>query len=136
MSGRRRVSQAELMARYDQLLQMRARGVRDAQLVKVAQQQWQLSERQAFRYLEAVRELEAREGAGDIRSQLAIMLHRVRSQAAKALQENNHNHVVSLCHVELKILTLLSKQGSSTKKPGTRIQDDDAFEALLQSLEC
>ncbi len=108
MSGmKQRITQEGYAQRLDQLLQIKAMGYTDSQLVKSCQQFWNLSERQAYRYLKAVRDLEAAMGDDPMAAHRGRLLNRARHLYATAIQEKDLSHALKATELELKLLESL-----------------------------
>jgi hypothetical protein len=95
-------NQIEVNVRIDTLLALKAQGHSYSKLVQVACQHWQVSERQAKRYLSMVEKQEAALASGNSESMIGNFLSRYRYLFVQALQNKDYHLAGKLLTDEVK----------------------------------
>jgi hypothetical protein len=114
---RRRASEAESLERLDALLQLKADGASDSQLLNAATTGYGLSTRQAYRILEEVRKTEAALGQESGRTLYGMMLNRTRRMNRRSVQKDDLRSQIRNTELEMKIIERLSRELPSQLDP-------------------
>lgn len=137
MKSPQRVTQIEYQKRLDVLMALCARGLPSSQLIKIACQQWDVSERQAKRYLKKAREQQAKLGSQSVEdrySQLLLKFNYIYQQAIQLrdleLARRAASDLAQLLRQQRKDL-----MNDSSPSHQSRLVGSDELEALIQSLE-
>jgi hypothetical protein len=134
MPNSQRVTKVEYQKRVDTLMSLYARGVGTSQLIKAACQQWDVSERQAKRYIQKGKEQQCQMASQPIEMQYSQLLLRFNLIYQQAIQlgdwELARRTATDLAHLlkqQRKELVTHASSQSGTMDPGK-------LEALIQSL--
>lgn len=136
MKSSQRVTRIEYQKRLDVLMALCARGLPSSQLIKIACQEWGVSQRQAKRYLRKAREQQSMLGTQPVEerySQLWLRLNYIYQQAIQLkdleLARRTAVDLAQLLRQQRKELL----HDSSFSSP-SRLVEADELEALVQSL--
>jgi hypothetical protein len=137
MKSPQRVTQIEYQKRLDILMALCARGLPSSQLIKIACQQWDVSERQAKRYLKKAREQQSRLGSQSLEDRYSHLLLRFNYIYQQAILLRD----LELARRTMSDLMQLFRQqqkdlmNDSSLSHQSRLVGSDELEALIQSLE-
>lgn len=130
-------SQAETEQRLEMLAGLKAQGYAYSQLVRLSCQQWQISERQAKRYLHEIAQRELALASGDTRDYLGRFMARNHYLYAKAVQNNQWDLARKLILDEVRAIETLKKnpggtplESISTGSPGQTDELADLYSLL------
>jgi hypothetical protein len=137
MKSPQRVTQIEYQKRLDILTALCARGLPYSQLVKIACQQWAVSERQAKRYLKKAREQQSNLGFQSLEDRYSHLLLRFNYIYQQAILLRD----LELARRTMSDLMQLFRQqqkdlmNDPSLSHQSRLVGSDELEALIQSLE-
>lgn len=137
MKPPQRVTQIEYQKRLDILMALCARGLPSSQLIKIACQQWDVSERQAKRYLKKAREQQAKIGSQPLEEHYSHLLLRFNYIYQQAIQlrdlELARRTASDLAQLLRQQRKDLMNDASPSHQP--RLVGSDELEELIRSLE-
>ncbi len=125
-----RVGQQEKQHRLETLCSLSAQGHSNGKLVRMAIQQWHLSERQAYRYLEEVREIQRVLLDGDPLEQYGLLMASGHEIYRQAIQNNESDTAIRA----LKLKFDLVKETQKYKKPEALNEKPELSENLEKQL--
>lgn len=137
MSQRNRATEVEHQKRLDMVGGLLARGIPPCQITKIACQQWAVSERQAMRYIKAVKEQEGEQLNQPLDNRyncLSLQLNYIYQQAIH-LEDFELARKVTADRIELYKLQRKELLNDPSRTSASGLVDSDELEALVRSLE-
>lgn len=137
MPSSQRVTQTEYQRRMDILLALRARGLAPSHLIKIACQEWKISERQAKRYLQKARQQETVLASQTLAERYTTLLNRLNYIYQQAIQLRDLELARRTASDLLQVFQQQRKDllHDSAIQPTARLVEADELEALIRSLE-
>jgi hypothetical protein len=137
MKPTERVTRVEYQKRLDILIGLHARGLASSQLIKIACQQWNVSVRQAKRYIKKAKEQESQLAAQPLEVKYALVLQRFNYIYQQAIQLGDLELARRAAFDLVHLLKQEHKESlnASLHAPQSGILGFQTLEEFLQSFE-